>query len=93
MLEALAMDCPVLTSQNTSMQEIAEESAVYFNPLDPADIADKIRFVCSSSFDRNVFLKNRNRILDKYSWERAARTICGNFESHGRRVLHGLQQD
>jgi glycosyltransferase involved in cell wall biosynthesis len=80
-LEALAMDCPVLTSKNTVMQEIAGESAVYFNPLDPGDIAEKISFVYSDVFDRNVYFRHKDRALEKYSWETAARIMFAAFES------------
>jgi glycosyltransferase involved in cell wall biosynthesis len=80
-LEALAMDCPVLTSKNTVMQEIAGDSAIYFDPLDPGDIAEKIRGVYSESFDRNFYLKHRGSVLEKYTWEKAARTMLLNFES------------
>ena len=80
-LEALVLDCPVLTSQNTVMQEIAEDSAVYFNPLDPNDIAEKIRFVYSDGFNRKFYLKHKNRILGKYSWETSAKKMLSIFES------------
>jgi glycosyltransferase involved in cell wall biosynthesis len=80
-LEALAMDCPVLTSKNTVMQEIAGESAVYFDPFDPVDIADKIRLVYSETFNRDFYLKHSGRVLEKYSWEKAARMMLSSFES------------
>jgi glycosyltransferase involved in cell wall biosynthesis/SAM-dependent methyltransferase len=79
-LEALAMDCPVLTSKNTVMQEIAGESAVYFDPFDPLDIAEKIRLVYSEDFNRDSYLKHCGRVLEKYSWEKAARTMLSSFE-------------
>lgn len=80
-IEALVMDCPVLTSQNTVMQEIAEASALYFNPIDPLDIAEKIRMVYSEGFDRNLYLKNKKRVLEKYSWGTAAHKMLLLFES------------
>lgn len=80
-LEALAMDCPVLTSRNTVMQEMAEKAAIYFDPLDPRDIAEKIRTVYSENFDRNVCLEHKNEVLEKYTWEKAARIMLRRFES------------
>jgi len=88
-LEALVSDCPVITSQNTVMQEIAEDSALYFNPFDPRDIADKIRFVYSDAFDREFYLKHKNRILEKYSWETAAIKMLSVFVSSGDVVPPG----
>ena len=80
-LEALVLDCPVLTSQNTVMQEIAENAALYFNPFDPHDIAEKIQFVFSDAFKRDFYLKHKNRILGKYSWEISAKKMLSIFES------------
>lgn len=80
-LEALTMDCIVITSQNTVMQEIAGESAIYFNPFDRNDLAEKIRFVYSEAFKREFYLKHKNNILEKYSWETAAQRLRSVFES------------
>jgi glycosyltransferase involved in cell wall biosynthesis len=80
-LEALTMDCPVITSKNTVMQENAGDAAIYFDPFNPGDIAEKIRLVYSETFNRDFCLKNKNRVLEKYSWEFSARKILRSFES------------
>lgn len=74
-LEALAMDCPVITSRDTVMQENAGDAAIYFDPFDLRDIADKIRMVFSKTFDRDYYLRHKKGVLEKYSWETAARTM------------------
>jgi len=79
-LEALSLDCLVLTSAGTVMQEVAEDSALYFNPFDPRDIAEKIRSIYSDNFDRTPYLRNRDKILSKYSWKTAAERILSSFE-------------
>ena len=78
-LEALAMDCPVITSKNTVMQENAGDAAIYFDPFDPGDIAEKISLVYSETFDREFYLKHKKGILERYSWDRAARKILSSF--------------
>jgi glycosyltransferase involved in cell wall biosynthesis len=80
-LEALTMDCMVITSINTVMQEITGESALYFNPFDPNDIAEKIKYIFSDVFNRDFYLKHKNIILKNYSWEIAARKLLAVFES------------
>jgi glycosyltransferase involved in cell wall biosynthesis len=80
-LEALAMDCTVLTSKNTVMQEIAEEAALYFDPQNPCDIAEKINLVYSLDFDRQLYLKHKDAVLKKYTWESAARRMLSLFEA------------
>lgn len=88
-LEALVFDCTVLTSQNTVMQEIAENTAVYFNPFDPYDIAEKILLVFSEGFKRDYYLKQKNKVLEKYSWETSARRLLSVFESSDNLLLSG----
>jgi glycosyltransferase involved in cell wall biosynthesis len=80
-LEALAMDCLVITSKNTVMQENAGDAAIYFDPFDPGDIADKIRIVYSEAFDRDYYLKHKKSVLEKYSWETAARKMLSIMAS------------
>ncbi|HYH56610.1 MAG TPA: glycosyltransferase family 1 protein, partial [Anseongella sp.] len=44
-LEAMKCGIPALTSSGTSMQEIAGEAGLYFDPSDPADMADKMMLI------------------------------------------------
>lgn len=71
-LEALQTDTVVLTSRGTVMEEIGGSGVILFDPFDPRDIADKIMMVYSEGFDRSVYLQNREDILKRFSWERAA---------------------
>jgi glycosyltransferase involved in cell wall biosynthesis len=41
-LEAMACGCPVVVADAASLPEICGEAAVYFNPTDPRDMADRI---------------------------------------------------
>ena len=41
-VEALRSDCPVLCSHATSLPEIAEDAALYFDPQDPEDLCDRL---------------------------------------------------
>jgi glycosyltransferase involved in cell wall biosynthesis len=80
-IEALVMDCLVITSKNTVMQENAGDAAIYFDPFDPGDIAEKIGLVYSETFDREFYLKNKKRVLERYSWEKSAQKMLDSFES------------
>jgi glycosyltransferase involved in cell wall biosynthesis len=71
------------------MQEIAENTAVYFNPFDPYDIAEKISFVFSEGFERDFYLKQKNKVLEKYSWGTSARQLLSVFESSEDLLLSG----
>ncbi len=71
-LEALSLESPVLTSRGTSMEEIAGECCVLFDPADPRDIADKIAALYHGEIDTGTLLAKRNSVLAKYSWRKTA---------------------
>jgi len=41
--EAMSCGCAIIASRRSSIPEIAGKAALYFNPDDPSDIAEKIR--------------------------------------------------
>ena len=71
-LEALSQDCLVLTSRGTVMEEIARESALYFDPYQPESIANTIKKVIDPLFDRKKYVGNKEAILADYSWKKNA---------------------
>ncbi len=74
-LEALSLDCLVLTSEGTVMQEVAQGCAMYFDPKDAQSIAAAIRHIYDPAFDRSNYLDEKAEILRKYSWEHSAATL------------------
>jgi glycosyltransferase involved in cell wall biosynthesis len=78
-LEALCLDCLILTSKNTVMEEIAGSCAVYFNPFNIGEIAERIETVFSPDFDRRLILKNKDNVLGRFSWDKTARTLLEKF--------------
>ena len=83
-LEALSLDCLVLTSKDTVMQETAEDTALYFDPHSPADIAEKIAGVLEPGFDRTPYLRGRENVLSRYSWRETARRMLAVFSEVGQ---------
>lgn len=72
-LEAFNCDCPVVTSNISSLPEIGGQAAVYIDPLSIDDIAEKIDFVLSlSSSKRTEIIKAGREQSQKFSWEKAA---------------------
>jgi glycosyltransferase involved in cell wall biosynthesis len=71
-LEAMQCRVPVLTSAGTSMQEIGEDAALYFNPQEPADIADKLMRIYKDEDLRSRLIEKGTVVAAKYSWERTA---------------------
>jgi glycosyltransferase involved in cell wall biosynthesis len=79
-LEALALDCLVLTSHNTVMKEIAGDSALYFDPEKTENIAEVIKQIINPAFDRNTILKNRANVIARYSWKNSAEKMLDIFK-------------
>jgi len=69
-LEAMACGTPVASSGKTSLPEVLEDAAVYFNPDSPEEMAEKINMVLS---DEKLYNKLREKgfaQVKKYSWEK-----------------------
>lgn len=70
--EALKCEVPVLTSEKTSMQEVAGQAALYFNPKDHNDIADKMMLIYKDENLRKQLIENGRLLVGKYDWKKSA---------------------
>jgi len=71
-VEAMACGCPVLTSLNSAMSEIAKDAAVLVNPNCVDDIADNAISVLSDSVKRQTMAKNGVEQIKEFCWKRSA---------------------
>ncbi len=71
-LEAMAVGLAVVASNKASLPEIYQEAALYFDPLKPEEIADKIKTVLSDQKTRDELIKKGKIQSKKYSWRKAA---------------------
>lgn len=71
-LEAMCCGVPVLTSKDSAMQEISEGAALYFNPSNVDDIADKLMFIYKAEDERKALIERGKEIAPKYTWRRTA---------------------
>jgi glycosyltransferase involved in cell wall biosynthesis len=67
-LEAMAHDCPVVSSNRASMPEILGEAALYFNPDDKEEMISKIEIVVNDTEKRNGLIIAGREQIKKYSW-------------------------
>ena len=82
-LEAMASGTPVVTSNVSSLPEVAGDAAVLVNPLDPADIADGIlRVLTDETLRRDLRRKGLVR-ASQFSWETSARRVREIYEQVG----------
>lgn len=71
-LEAMAHDCPVVTSNTSSMPEVVGPAGEYFSPLDVDAQAEAIiNVVFDAQRRKDLILQGRMR-LNQFSWARCA---------------------
>jgi glycosyltransferase involved in cell wall biosynthesis len=67
LVEAMAVGCPVVCSNVTSIPEVVGDSALCFNPLDAHDIAKKIYDVWTNSEMREMLKRRGFQQAQKFS--------------------------
>jgi len=75
-LEAMQLGCPVITSPNSSLPEVAGEAAVYVDPRDPAALAGAMtRMLTDESWRGSLVNRGFSRSA-LFSWSKtAAQTV------------------
>ena len=71
-LEAMACGTPVLTSNVSSLLEVAGEAAVLVDPLDVEGITDGLRRILSDDALRSVLIARGFERAAAFTWERGA---------------------
>jgi glycosyltransferase involved in cell wall biosynthesis len=72
-LEAMAKDCPVVSSSASALPEILGDAAMYFNPKNKIDILEKMEKVSSDNNLREILRKKGREQIKKYNWWECAR--------------------
>lgn len=72
-LEAMQYGCPVLTSNVSSLPEAGGDGAIYFDPQNADDIAQKIEEVISNKNLREEMVKKGYNQVKKFSWKKTAK--------------------
>jgi glycosyltransferase involved in cell wall biosynthesis len=72
-LEAMAVGTPVIAAYATCLPEVYGDSALYFEPTNPLDLADKIVLLLKDhKLHRELALKGKNQVK-KYSWAKMSK--------------------
>ena len=74
-LEAMASGTPVITSNVSSLPEVADDAALLVDPLQPAAIADAMRRVLTDSQLRKDLSARGLARARQFSWERSIRRV------------------
>lgn len=71
-LEAMALGCPVISSNNSCLPEIYQDSVLYFDPNNTNDLVEQIDKLYKSKELRNQLIKLGYLQVKKYSWTKTA---------------------
>jgi glycosyltransferase involved in cell wall biosynthesis len=78
-LEAMSCGTPVITSNTSSMKEIAADAALLGNPYDDAEIARAMRLILIDTDLRKRLIGKAALRLKHFSWERCAHKLMEIF--------------
>jgi glycosyltransferase involved in cell wall biosynthesis len=79
-LEAMNCDTPVITSNVTSMPEVAQDAALLVDPFSVQSIADAMLYIYKDEDMRAVLIeKGKKRKLD-FSWDKTADALWKSIE-------------
>lgn len=78
-LDAFACGVPVLTSDRSSMPEVAGDAAVYCDPDDPRTIGAGIEELLDPAVAKRLVMNGTER-LSRFTWERTAEAMCAVYE-------------
>jgi len=78
-LDAFASGVPVLTSNLSSMPEVAGDAALLCNPHDPRSIAEGITQLLDPSVANRLVGRAFTRV-PSFTWERTAAAMCAVYE-------------
>jgi glycosyltransferase involved in cell wall biosynthesis len=71
-LEAMRSGVPVLCSGNSAMPEVAGEAGLFFDPLQPEDIAQQMSRIFRDEAERDSLVRRGLSRADAFTWESSA---------------------
>lgn len=80
-LEAMALNCPVVSSNAGSLPEVGKKAALYFDPLDTLDMVNKIGQVLDDEKLRADLIKEGQQRVKDFSWEHLAKKTLDVYNS------------
>lgn len=80
-LEALSFGLPVASSNGSCLPEVLGDAAVFFNPNDSKDMADKInKLIINENLISSLQIKGDERVK-KFSWDKMAEETLKVYEN------------
>jgi glycosyltransferase involved in cell wall biosynthesis len=71
-LEAMTLGAPVVTSNTSSLPEVAGDAAILIDPNEPANLAEAMLQIISDSQRRDELIQKGKERANLYNWEKTA---------------------
>ena len=71
-LEAMALGCPVATSDIAPLREACGEACIFFDPDDPEDIAERVMALSNDEAQRRLLGNAGREVTRNLTWDRSA---------------------
>lgn len=75
MLEAMRCGTPVISSNSSSMPEVADDAAFLVDPNDPEEICNGMQLILENESLRNKLVKKGFKRASQFSWEKMAKQV------------------
>ena len=72
-IEAMHLGCPVISSNFTTMQEVGNNSCLFFKNGNQNDLAKKIKFILLNKNFRKTLIKKGYKRSKMFTWSSCAR--------------------
>jgi glycosyltransferase involved in cell wall biosynthesis len=79
-LEAMQNECPVITSNVSSLPEAGGDACLYVDPKDTSDIVKKMMQLLKEKDLRQKLIEKGKRQVKKFSWDKTARQTLEALE-------------
>lgn len=83
-LEAMACGCASIVSDRPALPEVVRDGAVFVDPDDPQDIANKMEYLLRNPLAIEELREKGAGLAKRFSWERSAQNILQIFKDIGR---------
>lgn len=80
LIEAMKSGVPVLSSNKTCLPEVAGDAALFFDPFNVNDIAEKLEIISKDELLRETLIKRGYKKSQDYNWDKAAKQTWQTLE-------------
>ncbi|MEI6140521.1 MAG: glycosyltransferase family 1 protein [Mariniphaga sp.] len=87
MLEAMACGVPVITSNTSSMPEVAGDAALLIDPFNPAEITDAMRQILDDKELKSDLIKKGLIRAAAFSWKAMAQNVLEIYRQMGQNLI------